>query len=368
MAGVGWGEARHETEAEAGDGRRETGDLSMRMASLGVRRGVSVSGGVALALRADAGVMRLESEAGPGTIHGLSADAWRLRAGVEASRRFELGGGRWLGVSMEAAGRQDGGDGLVGSGTEVAGGVSYEAPGGSVEARGRWLAAHSGEDAREKGVSVAVRTGAGAGGRGPWLALEPRWGAETTSGGALWDDERPRAAAESGALDARLGYGFDMPGGVLTPFAEVGLAGAGGRTLGFGMRFDAPGGRVGGRGLGRAPQERDGGPRARARSRPADAVLRTLGARRRAGMPPGSRPGATASGPSTASPLCSSARGIPRRWSTGRPGAATTVRRTHGRAARLRARTPRVQGAPLGGASPRRSAPKRSNVSRGAWR
>ena len=238
MVGAGEGKARHEPE----DGAAETGELAMRMASLGVRRALPDFVGIALAVRGDASVTRIETEDGPDAIHGLSADSWRLRAGTEASRRFALDGDAAFEPFLEAAVRRDGGDGLEGSGVELAGGLRWVAPGVAVEARGRWLAAHSEDGAEEKGVSLTARAGPGADGRGPFIALAPRWGAAADGARALWSDEipNPSASAEGGAVDARLGYGFGLAGaGVLTPFAEAGLAGGDSRRLRLGTRFDA---------------------------------------------------------------------------------------------------------------------------------
>ena len=240
VVGVGWGEAHH-TPA---DEQRETGPLSMRMASLGVRKSLPDVAGLALALRADAAVTRIETGDGPEVIHNLSADSWRLRTGLEASRRFSLEGEAFLEPFLEAAARQDGGDGLEGSGVELAGGLRYSAPNVAVELRGRWLAAHSEEGAEEQGVSLTARYGPGADGQGLFFALSPRWGAATGGAQVLWGEDLPvlstADAGNSGAVDAQVGYGFALPqGGVLTPFAEVGLAGADSRRLRLGTRYAA---------------------------------------------------------------------------------------------------------------------------------
>ena len=240
VVGVGWGEAHH-TPA---DEQRETGTLSMRMASLGVRKSLPDVAGLDLALRADAAVTRIETGHGPEVIHNLSADSWRLRTGLEASRRFSLEGEVFLEPFLEAAARQDGGDGLEGSGVELAGGLRYSAPSVAVELRGRWLAAHSEEGAEEQGVSLTARYGPGADDQGLFFALSPRWGAATGGAQALWREDLPvlstASAEDSGAVDAQVGYGFALPqGGVLTPFAEVGLAGADSRRLRLGTRYAA---------------------------------------------------------------------------------------------------------------------------------
>ena len=240
VVGVGWGEAHH-TPA---DEQQETSTLSMRMASLGVRKSLPDVAGLALALRADAAVTRIETGNGPDAIHNLSADSWRLRTGLEASRRFALEGEAFLEPFLEAAARQDGGDGLEGSGVELAGGLRYSAPSVAVELRGRWLAAHSEEGAEEQGVSLTARYGPGADGQGLFFALSPRWGAATGGAQALWGEDLPvlstADAGNSGAVDAQVGYGFALPqGGVLTPFAELGMAGSDSRRLRLGTRYAA---------------------------------------------------------------------------------------------------------------------------------
>ena len=239
VVGAGSGAARHGPEG----GVRETSDLSMRMASAGLRRALPALGGLDLAVRSDASVVQLDVGDGPAMVSGMSADSWRVRAGVEAARRFALAGGAALEPFVEASARRDGGDGLTGTGLEVAGGLRYTAARLQVEARGRWLAAHSEEGARERGVSVTARFGPGADGRGLSLSLHPRWGADTGPAAALWRDEMPGgpgAAGEAGALDARLDYGVELaPGDVLTPFAELGLSGGEGRRLRLGTRFGA---------------------------------------------------------------------------------------------------------------------------------
>ena len=242
LAGAGRGTARHAPE---GDAPRETSRLAMRAGSLGVRQAFAPLNGFDLAARAEASFARMETAKGEEAVDGLRADSWRLRGGLEASKRFALPDGAALSPFAELAARRDGGDGAAGGGIELAGGLRYAAAGVSVEARGRWLAAHSEKGVRERGLSAAVRLDPEAGGRGLSLALTPRWGASAAGSGALWREEVPRVSGTSedaGALDARLGYGFALApeaGGVLTPFAEAGLAGADDRRLRLGTRFEA---------------------------------------------------------------------------------------------------------------------------------
>ena len=240
VLGAGRGEARHWLDDE----EPERSDLSTWMGSAGLRHEFPALADIDLAVRADASIARMETDAGPDYVDGLSADSTRVRAGLEASRRFALDEATALIPFVEAAARRDGGDGLAGTGLEIAGGLRYMAPRLHIEARGRWLAAHSEEGARERGVSVTARLGPGAHGRGLSLALSPRWGAGAGSAEALWRDELPRPAGapggEAAAMDARIGYGFGLARhGLVTPFAETGLTGEDSRRLRLGTRFEA---------------------------------------------------------------------------------------------------------------------------------
>ena len=240
VVGAGLGEAAHRLDG----GPRETSALTMLMASAGLHQELAALAGIDLAVRADASLARMVTEDGPDFVDGVTADSWRLRAGLEASRRFALGNNAELELFVEAAARQDGGDGLEGTGLEVAGGLHFTATWLHLEARGRWLAAHSEEGAEELGVSVTARMGPGSHGRGLSLTLNPRFGAGTDGAVALWRDELPTATdparRTATAMDARIGYGVGLAQhGLLTPFAETGLAGEDGRRLRLGTRFEA---------------------------------------------------------------------------------------------------------------------------------
>ena len=240
VLGAGRGEARH----VAGGQARETSDLTMWMASLGLGRALPSLLGVDLAVRADAGFVRMETGEGPDHVDGLSADGWRVRTGLEAARRFTLDEAMALTPFVEAVGRYDWGDGVDEFGLEVAGGLRYTAPRVRLEARGRLLAAHTVEGVSERGVSITAQVASAEHGRGLSLSLSPSWGAGEGTGAALWRDERPTAArvsGDGGAVDARVGYGLGVARyGVLTPFAETRLAGED-ASLRLGARFEASG-------------------------------------------------------------------------------------------------------------------------------
>ena len=133
IVGAGTGRLRH---FPGGDAPVEASDLTMWMASTGLRRKLPPVAGIDLSARGDVSFGRIETAKGPGEIDGLTADSRRVRAGLEASRRFEAGSGRSYTPFLEVAARRDGGDGLTGSGLEMAGGLRHSAPGIQFELRG----------------------------------------------------------------------------------------------------------------------------------------------------------------------------------------------------------------------------------------
>ena len=66
--------------------------------------------------------------------------------------------------------RRDGGDGLNGTGLEVAGGVRYAGTRVQIEARGRLLAAYTEAGVQERGLSLTARLNPAADGHGLSLA------------------------------------------------------------------------------------------------------------------------------------------------------------------------------------------------------
>ncbi len=239
LAGAGLGAARH----LVGDGVREASDLSMSIGSVGVRQALPRFAGVNLAVRADASFARLETGDGEEAVDGLRADIWRRRMGLEISRRIALGAAAAIEPFVESAMRRDGGDGLTGNGVEHLVGLRFVTVRLQLEARGRLLAVHTDEGARERGVSLSARFSPRRDGTGLSLALAPQWGAATGAAEALWQEEMPRlhggAGRGSGTLDTNIGYGIGLAArGVLTPFTAARLTGYG-RALRLGTRFVA---------------------------------------------------------------------------------------------------------------------------------
>ncbi len=236
LAGTGSGRLTLDLDGDAA--ARHGADLSMTLAAAGVRGEVVTpagAGGFSLALKADAYWVRTESERvsvpGVGNLAAARADASRLRAVLDGSRAFTLGGGGTLTPSVELGVRHDGGEGGSGTGMEVGAGVGWADPsrGLDVAVRVRGLAAHAGEGYREWGVSGWLRVVPGAAGRGLSMSLTPSWGAAPGGSERLW--RMPEAsrlaandnAAPSGRLDAEVGYGMAVLGGRFTGTPNLGF-------------------------------------------------------------------------------------------------------------------------------------------------
>ena len=246
VAGLGEGGLR--LEPRNADGARtgtiRTG-LDLRMAAAGLR-GIAVDGGrdgLTLAVKADATVVRTETDAvtgAGGNLAAAAAETTRLRLGLEASRPFRLGGGSVLTPGMEIALRPDGGDAETGFGAEIGAGLAWSDPRRGLEAElsGRALLTHEARGFSRHGLAGRLSWDPAAGGRGPRLSLTRtlglpgRAGAGTPRGhGALAGPaaNEPGIGFREPRLEARFGYGLPAFGGrfTSTPEIAVGLSGAG---------------------------------------------------------------------------------------------------------------------------------------------
>ena len=224
-------------------------DLMMRLGAAGAR-GVLLEadedGGIDLALRGDAFLVQMESEAAANSVE-TKADASRLRLVLEAGRSFALGEGAVLAPTLELGLRHDGGDAETGTGVEVGGRIRFADAGSglTVEANARTLVAHEDSDYREWGAGGSVRLDPGASGRGLSLTLAPAWGAASGGADRLWSlrDARAFAANDAfdpaGRLDAEAGYGLGAFGGrgLMTPYAGLALSETGARAWRTGVRW-----------------------------------------------------------------------------------------------------------------------------------
>ena len=249
---LGYGTGDMTMTQAANDNRREIvtrTDLMMRLGAAGAR-GVLLeadeTGGIDLALRGDAFLVQMESEAAANTVE-TKADASRLRLVLEAGRSFALGEGAVLAPALELGLRHDGGDAETGTGVEVGGRIRYTDAGSglTVEANARTLVAHEDSGYREWGAGGSVRLGPDASGRGLSLALAPVWGTPSSGVDRLWSARDAAGLAPGGSSRrnavwrARSAMGFGAFGGrgVVTPYAGFGLAEAGDRTWRAGARW-----------------------------------------------------------------------------------------------------------------------------------
>ena len=236
-------------EAEANE---MTSDLSMSLGMVGLRAQLvgGASGSLDLDLIGDAGITKLSTSGGASaSLSDLEASVQRARIGLEASRTSDMGNGMLVTPFAQVAGRYDGGDGQTGNGLEVAGGLRIAGGRAGLEARGRLLAMHTGDDVKEHGVSVvAYVRPMGSGGQGLSMSLAPRMGADTEMSNNMWrEDSRSdvRLSSRSGAaVKAEIGYGLVHPmmsSLLVTPFGTMDMAGSDQRRMRLGARFGSIG-------------------------------------------------------------------------------------------------------------------------------
>ena len=208
-------------------------DLMLRLGAAGAR-GVLLEadedGGIDLALRGDAFLVQMESEAAANTVE-TKADASRLRLVLEAGRSFALGPGAVLAPGLEVGLRHDGGDAETGTGVEVGGRIRYtDADSGlTVEANARTLVAHEDSGYREWGAGGSVRLDPGASGRGLSLTIAPVWGTPSSGVDRLWSARdaaglvRDEEFEAERRLEGEVGYGLAAFGGAFTGTPNLGF-------------------------------------------------------------------------------------------------------------------------------------------------
>ncbi len=229
VLGAGTGDVRHRKF----DGTEEKEGLSLLAGSVSGRMPLARMGAASLSALAGASLAEIETDGSSSTssIGGLTAGNWSLRGGLKAEHDgFELASGSgWLFRPLGAlALRQDGGDGVTGTGMEVSGGVRLTSPGSrfGLDASGHWLALHTEDRKREMGASLEARLAPAADGRGLSLSVGPAWGQQRI--GALqrerpFEAQRGEDAPQRMSLTARTAYGFEAAGGLVTPFADMSL-------------------------------------------------------------------------------------------------------------------------------------------------
>ena len=241
---LGYGEGTLRLE-ETGQAALRT-DLSMKMGALGGRSIVSPApegGGIELALKADALWVRTASEREDG-LERVETDTSRMRLRLDGSRAFELGSGTLV-SSAEFGIRLDGGDAETGTGLEAGAGLSYTGGRVSVEGSVHGLLAHEASGYEEWGAGLSVKVEPGAHGRGLSLSLSPAWGGEVRGHERLWSASGSGNPVQDGSplmrrrLDVEIGYGLAVARtpGVVKPYAGLGLAEEGERSLRAGVHW-----------------------------------------------------------------------------------------------------------------------------------
>ena len=248
MVGLGTGDVTV-TDTRPQDQPVKT-DISMRMGAIGARGellSANEAGGMSLAIKTDAFVVQMESDAVHGGVENMVAtksDASRVRLALEGSRAFEVGAGTLI-PRAEIGIRQDGGDAETGTGVEIGGGISYQGAGFSIEGSVRKLVAHEESGYDEWGASGSVRIDPGASGRGLSLTLTPTFGAASSGVEQLWTHRDATGLTPDGEFEAEsqfeteLGYGIGLRGnhGLLTPYTGLSLREGGDRTWRTGTRW-----------------------------------------------------------------------------------------------------------------------------------
>ena len=252
LAGFGTGAMTLVQDARTNPERARTvtrTDIGMRLGAVGARGALlepGDAGGMDLTLKADAFLVRMDSEKAANSA-ATQADASRVRLVLEGGRSFALGEGVAFRPSLELGLRHDGGDAETGTGVEVGGGVAFTdtASGLSLEARARVLAAHADSGYEEWGMSASARLDPGERGRGLSFSLSPTLGASSSASERLWGARDARGLAPDGEFDAarglqaEAGYGLALFGGRFTgtPNAGFGLADGGLRDWRLGWRL-----------------------------------------------------------------------------------------------------------------------------------
>ena len=221
-------------------------DVSLRLGAAGAR-GVLLAGGetggIDLALRGDAFLVRMRAAAAANSME-TRVEAIRLRLGLEAGRSFALGDGV-LAPALELGLRHDGGDAQTATGIELGGRIRYvhRGSGLTVEANARTMIAHHDSSYREWGAGGSVRLDAT--GRGLSFSLAPVWGTPSSAVDRLWSAHDAADLVRGGTFEAErrllgeFGYGFGAfrGRGLVTPFVGLGLGRAEDRTWRAGARW-----------------------------------------------------------------------------------------------------------------------------------
>ncbi len=233
-AGAGRGNARNARAA----GRTGASPTTLRLGLVELEQRAGAPGGLDFAFLGDAAWARLRTGDGDETIDRQDIEVNQVRIGFDLSVPARLGGLE-LTPSGTVHARFDGGAGQTGDGVEVAGELRAVLGIVRLDAQARMLVHHTAEGYRERGAAVTLALGGQGDEEGFSLSVSPRWGGPARASGALLNDPLGGGLRGGGpdrdrwTLDARAGYGVNLPGGLrLDLHGSYGDAGGG---PGFGL-------------------------------------------------------------------------------------------------------------------------------------
>ncbi len=223
--GVGRGDA---VVARCASGRRTSTDLSMRMGAFGARQRLGGGDRVTVSMVEDLDVMSLRTATMAGPVGGHAVSVGRTRIGVEvgtltdADRTDASTVTTWVRVSA----RHDWGDGVTGTGVELATGARLRAPRRrfGLDVGVHALALNATEDYAEYGMDLAASILPCSNGTGVRASLALLRGVPSDLDG--WRDDAVelaqsrRAGGGAWSGNASFGYGFAAWRGFVQPFAE----------------------------------------------------------------------------------------------------------------------------------------------------
>ena len=211
VVGRGAGEATT-TVVNAND---ESSDLTMSLGMFGASARFASQGRMEFGIRGDAAFANMETDDGTGAADALEAAVNRARLGLEAAMHYSSPGGPTVTPYGELNLRYDGGDGVTGSGLEVAGGLRINTSNFELDARGHTVAAHSGDDFAESGFALMATFNPNRTMNGLSISIAPSWGQTSRSQSVVWTN------SNFDQLPFNTGGGFGVNNG-LTMNANVG--------------------------------------------------------------------------------------------------------------------------------------------------
>ena len=228
VVGRGAGEATT-TVMNADD---ESSDLTVSLGMFGASARFASQGRMEFGIRGDAAFAGMETDSGTGAADGLEAAVNRARLGLEAAVHYSSPGGPTVTPYGELNLRYDGGDGVTGSGLELAGGLRINTSNFELDARGHTVAAHSGDDFAESGFALMATFNPNRSMNGLSLSIAPSWGQTSRTQNVVWTnsnfDQLPFSTAggfgvNNGlTMNANVGYGMFVHQDrfLLTPYFE----------------------------------------------------------------------------------------------------------------------------------------------------